>query len=120
LFGILFTWQMPHFLAIAWMYRDEYAQAGFVMLKRNDAAGCVTAMHSLLYSVALTGITVIPFLIRQTNAVYLTGAILLDAVLLYYAVQFLIHRNRPTARRLFFTSIFYLPLLLGLMVFTKV
>jgi protoheme IX farnesyltransferase len=119
LFGILFTWQMPHFLAIAWMYRDEYAQAGFVMLRRDDLSGCATAMQSLLYTVALTVITVLPFSHGTNSGLYLGGALGLDALLLGCAVQFLMQRNRPAARRLFFASILYLPLILGLMVFTR-
>jgi protoheme IX farnesyltransferase len=119
LFGILFTWQMPHFLAIAWMYRDEYAQAGFIMLRRDDVSGCATAMQSLLYTLGLTAITVVPYAIGLNSGIYLAGALLLDAALLYCAVQFLLLRTRPSARRLFFASILFLPVLLGLMVFTK-
>ena len=121
LFGILFTWQMPHFLAIAWMYRDEYAQAGFIMLRRDDATGSKTAMQSLLYTFALIVITLIPYHAGMNSDIYLGGALLLDGVmLLFYAVQFLIERERASARRLFFASIIFLPLILGLMVFTKV
>ena len=119
LFGILFTWQMPHFLAIAWMYRDEYAQAGFIMLRRDDVSGCATAMQSLLYTIGLTAITGVPFAMGLNSGIYLGGALLLDAAMLFCAVQFLLQRNRPSARRLFFASIFFLPVLLGLMVFTK-
>ena len=120
LFGILFTWQMPHFLAIAWMYRDEYAQAGFVMIRRDDTSGCATAMQSLLYTLALTGITALPFIMGVNTGLYLAGALVLGGAMLVCAVQFLLDRSRPNARRLFFASILYLPLLLGLMVFTKV
>lgn len=119
LFGILFTWQMPHFLAIAWMYRDEYAQAGFVMLKRDDLSGSATAMQSLLYTIVLIGITLVPFHAGLNNSIYLGGALLLDGVMLLYAVQFLVDRHRDSARRLFFASILYLPVILGLMIFTK-
>ena len=119
LFGILFTWQMPHFLAIAWMYRDEYAQAGFVMLPSDDISGCATALQSLLYTIGLTGITLVPFFVGLNSAIYLAGAVLLDAVMIVCAVQFLMQRTRPSARRLFFASILFLPLVLGLMVFTK-
>jgi protoheme IX farnesyltransferase len=119
LFGILFTWQMPHFLAIAWMYRDEYAQAGFVMLQRDDLSGCATAMQSLLYTFALIAITLIPFHSGMNSAIYLGGALVLDGVMLLFAVQFLLERDRPSARRLFFASILFLPLILGLMIFTK-
>jgi heme o synthase len=120
LFGILFTWQMPHFLAIAWMYRDEYAQAGFVMLRRDDLSGCATAMQSLLYTGALIVCTLIPFYAGINSSIYLGGALALDGIMLLFAVQFLIERDRASARRLFFASIFFLPLILGLMVFTKV
>lgn len=119
LFGILFTWQMPHFLAIAWMHRDEYAQAGFVMLRRTDLGGCATAMESFLFTIALTAVTLIPFFNGLNNAIYLVGAGLLDGAMLFFAVRFLVLRNRPSARALFFTSIIFLPLVLGLMVFTK-
>ena len=119
LFGILFTWQMPHFLAIAWMYRDEYAQAGFVMLRRDDMTGGKTAMESLLYTFALIVITLIPYHAGMNGDIYLGGALLLDGVMLLFAVQFLIERERASARRLFFASILFLPLILGLMVFTK-
>lgn len=119
LFGILFTWQMPHFLAIAWMYRDEYAQAGFVMLRRDDVTGSKTAIQSLLYTAALIIITLIPYDTGMNNEIYLGGALLLDGVMLLFAVQFLVERERASARRLFFASIIFLPLILGLMVFTK-
>lgn len=119
LFGILFTWQMPHFLAIAWMYRDEYSQAGFVMLKRDDTSGAATAFTSIVFSVALTLITTIPFTGGVNNSLYLVGALVLDSILLFFATHFLLERNRSTARALFFASILFLPLLLGLMVFTR-
>lgn len=119
LFGILFTWQMPHFLALAWMYRDEYAGAGFIMLRRDDPTGSKTAMDSLLYTLGLIVITLIPYHAGMNGEIYLGGALLLDGVMLLFAVQFLIERERASARRLFFASITFLPLILGLMVFTK-
>ena len=119
LFGILFTWQMPHFLAIAWMYRDEYSQAGFVMIRRDDLTGAHTATQSLLYTLALLVITAIPFFAGLNSSSYLVLGLLLDSALLVCALRFLFDRTRPTARMLFFASIFYLPLILGLMIFTK-
>ena len=119
LFGILFTWQMPHFLAIAWMYRDEYAQAGFVMIRRDDLTGSATATQSLLYTLALMVITTIPFFAGLNSSLYLVLGLLLDAAMLVCALRFLFDRTRPTARMLFYASIFYLPLILGLMIFTK-
>ncbi|MEO7317663.1 MAG: heme o synthase [Chthoniobacteraceae bacterium] len=120
LFGLLFTWQMPHFLAIAWMYRDEYAQAGFVMLKRDDVSGCATAMQSLLFTLGLTAVTLAPYFTGMNNGIYFTGALVLDGAMLFFAARFLLLRNRPSARALFFASIAYLPFILALMVFTKV
>jgi protoheme IX farnesyltransferase len=119
LFGVLFLWQMPHFLAIAWLYRDEYAQAGFTMLRRNDIGGLNTAREAFLYSIALVVLTTFPFFFHTATTVYFAGALLLDVFLLACAAQFLLARTRPSARRLFFASIIYLPLLLGLMIFTK-
>jgi heme o synthase len=119
LFGILFFWQIPHFLAIAWMYRDEYAQAGFVMLRRRDFAGQLTAAESLLCTIALIIITLLPVIFHMATPLYLAGSLLCNTLLLVCAIQFLLHRTRPSARRLFFASIIYLPSLLGLMVFTK-
>jgi protoheme IX farnesyltransferase len=119
LFGILFTWQMPHFLAIAWMYRDEYAQAGFVMLKREDTSGCVTGFISLMFALALAAVSVAAYYSGMAGRVYLLGALVLNAGLVGLAVRFFLDRNRSTARALFFGSILFLPLLLGLMVFSK-
>jgi len=120
LFGILFTWQMPHFLAIAWMYRDEYAQAGFVMLKRADRSGSTTALISLLFTLALCVIAFVPFITGLASPVYGAIAALLNLAMLWFAGRFIVDRSRNTARSLFFASILFLPLLLGTMVFTKV
>lgn len=119
LFGILFTWQMPHFLAIAWMYRDEYAQAGFVMLRRDDSSGSATAMEALGFTIALVAITMIPFWSGLLSEAYLSGALMLDAAMTGAAIWFLTERTRTSARALFFASIIFLPLILGLMVITK-
>lgn len=119
LFGILFAWQMPHFMAIAWIYRDEYAGAGFVMSKPDDAGGTWTAGQSLIFTLVLSTISIIPFTGGMTSSAYLTGALLLDCLMLAFAAQFLVQRERGTARALFLASILFLPLLLGLMVCTK-
>lgn len=119
LFGVLFTWQMPHFLAIAWMYRDEYAQAGFVMLRRDDTSGASTAFEALGFTLALVAITMIPFWSGLLTDTYLSGALMLDAGMTGAAVWFLADRSRTAARAMFFTSIIFLPLILGLMVVTK-
>jgi heme o synthase len=119
LFGVLFCWQMPHFLAIAWMYRDEYAQAGFHMLRQNDVTGLDTAWKALVFSLGLAFVTLLPFFLGFAGALYLVGAILLNAMMTGCSVRFLLDRTRLSARRMFFASILYLPLILSLMVFTK-
>ncbi len=120
LFGVLFAWQMPHFLAIAWMYRDQYRNAGLVMLKRDDHTGFPTAIISLLFTFLLTGITLVQFNAGLGGSIYLGGALLFNSIFFLAALHFCADRSRPVARRLFFASILYLPLILGLMVFTKV
>ena len=115
-FGILFFWQMPHFLSLAWMYRDEYAQAGFFMLRRRDIAGIKAATESLLCAAALTAVTLLPVLFGMAHAIYVPAALACDGWLLTCAALFLAHRSRASARRLFLASILYLPLVMGLLV----
>lgn len=119
LFGVLFAWQMPHFLAIAWMYRDQYRAAGLVMLKRDDQTGLPTALTSLIFTVLLTGVTLVRFDAGLAGSTYLGGALVINSIFFLAALHFCADRSRPVARRLFFASILYLPLVLGLMVFTK-
>jgi protoheme IX farnesyltransferase len=119
LFGVLFTWQMPHFLAIAWMYRDQYRSAGLVMLKRDDHTGLPTSLTSFIFTLLLTGVTMVPFNAGLAGSIYLGGALIINSIFFLAALHFTADRTRPVARRLFFASILYLPLILGLMVFTK-
>lgn len=119
LFAILFFWQIPHFLAIAWMYREEYEKAGFVMLPSVDPDGSRTGRQAVSHTLGLLTVSLLPFLFRITGTVYLFGALLLGAAFVFYAVQFSRELTRPRARQLFFLSIIYLPLMMGLMFFDK-
>ncbi len=119
LFGILFLWQIPHFLAIAWMYRDEYRGAGFVMIKSDDEDGFVTALQAFCFALALAAVTLIPAWIGQASALYRGGAVLLNLLFCGSALVFLLERSRVSARRLFFMSITFLPVLLGLLAFSR-
>jgi protoheme IX farnesyltransferase len=116
LFGILFFWQIPHFIALAWIYRDEYSQAGFYMLRRRDLAGTKAAGDSLLCAAALTVVTLMPAFLGLVHPIYTVGVIACDAWMLICAALFLVHRDRSSARRLFLASILYLPLALLLLV----
>lgn len=120
LFAILFFWQLPHFLAIAWMYREEYARAGFVMLPCVDPEGLRTGRQAISHTLGLIPISLCPFLFRMEGMVYCVGAMVLSAGFLFCAIQFARHLSRYHARQLFLASILYLPLLLGLMVFDKI
>ena len=119
LFWILFLWQLPHFLALAWLYRDDYRRGGFEMLSLDDATGRSTGRMALLYAITLLPVSLLPTLLGLTGTVYFFGALVLG---LGYAGMSLLLMREPSekpARRLFFTSISYLPLLLALMVADK-
>jgi heme o synthase len=120
LFAILAFWQLPHFFAIAWMYRDEYAKAGFVMLPNVDADGKRTGQQTVSHTFALLIASLCPFVFKMAGAIYLSGAIVLGIGFLFCAIQFSRQLTLARARQLFLASIIYLPLLLALMVWDKV
>ena len=120
LFAILFFWQLPHFLAIAWMYREEYAKAGFVMLPVRDPEGVRTGRQAISHTLGLIPVSVCPALFGVSGVVYFFGALLLGLAFLWCAIQFSRELTRARARQLFFASILYLPLLFGLMALDKV
>ena len=120
LFAILAFWQIPHFLAIAWIYREDYARAGFVMLPNVDAGGRRTAQQTVSHTLALLTASLAPFVLRMAGPVYLVAALVLGAAFLGCAIQFSRRLTPAHARRLFLLSILYLPLLLGAMVWDKV
>jgi len=117
LFGIVFMWQMPHFLAIAWMYRDDYARAGMPLLPVLEPDGRSTGRQAVLYTAVLIPLSMLPTGVGLATARYLVGAISLGAVLMLLSLEFSVKRNMDTARRLFFGSILYLPILWALLVF---
>ena len=114
LFAILFFWQLPHFFAIAWIYKDEYAKAGFKMLPAVDPDGRRTAQQAVSNTLALLMVSLFPFIFKMAGTIYLVGAIILGVGFLWGAIQFSRQLTLARARHLFFASIIYLPLLLGL------
>jgi protoheme IX farnesyltransferase len=116
LFFIIFLWQVPHFLAIAWIYRDDYARARLRMLPVMDRDGTRTGRHMLTYCLALLPASLAPTLFGGAGAVYLTGAILLGLGFLASAVGFARARSNSQARRVLRASLVYLPALLALLV----
>lgn len=109
--AIVFMWQMPHFLAIAWMYRDDYARAGIPLLPVVQPDGRSTGRQAVLYSAALIPVSFLPTAVGIATAWYLAGAIVLGATLLVLSLEFSVTRGVLEAKRLFFATILYLPLL---------
>lgn len=116
LFGIVFLWQLPHFLAIAWMYREDYARAGFPMLPVVEPDGRSTARQSVLYAAALVPLSLAPTLVGIATPTYFVAALLLTLAFLVLTLRFAKSRSVGDARRVFFGSIIYLPILWGLMI----
>jgi len=112
LFAILFLWQLPHFLAIAWLYREDYARGGFPLLSVDDADGRRTARQALFYGAALVPVSLLPTLLGLAGMPYLAGAAGLSLGYFAFAVRFALGRSTSSARRLLFASILYLPAVL--------
>jgi protoheme IX farnesyltransferase len=110
LFAIIFLWQMPHFLAIAWLFRDDYGRAGFPMLPVREPDGRSTGYQVAAYASALLPVSLVPSLMGLAGTAYFLVALALGVVFLGVSLRFAIARTRHDARVLFFTSIAYLPL----------
>jgi protoheme IX farnesyltransferase len=117
LFAIVFLWQIPHFMAIAWMYRDDYSRARFPMLPVIEPDGRRTGRQAALYAAALLPVSLAPSFLGVSGTAYLVAATLLGAALLLLSVRFALRRSDASARALFFGSITYLPLLWAALMF---
>jgi protoheme IX farnesyltransferase len=115
-FGILFFWQLPHFMAISWIYREDYGRAGFAMLAVRDADGSAVARQAIVYSICLLAVSVLPPFLGLAGMPYLAGAIASGLALTAAAVAFQRERNNKTARRLFMLSNLYLVVVMLLLV----
>jgi protoheme IX farnesyltransferase len=115
LFLIVFLWQFPHFLAIAWIHRDDYARAGFRMLTARDARGTMTGCQAVSYALALVPAGLLPALVGLAGPVYFAGALFLGLLYLGDAISFWLKASDARARRLLLTSFVYLPAVLVLM-----
>lgn len=120
LFALLFLWQIPHFLAIAWIYREDYARGGFPILSVVDEAGAMTAKQILLYSLVLLPLTLVPSVWGIAGEHYFLGAIALGVLFFVFGARLAFQRNHAHARALFLYSILYLPALGFLLVWDRV
>jgi len=119
LFAILFLWQIPHFLAIAWIYRDDYARAGLPMLPVLDREGRLTGRQAVIHSLALLLVSLTPVAAGLAGHVYLAGAVVLGIGLTLIAFRLAVLRTVPAARALFLASVLYLPALLALLLLRR-
>lgn len=115
MFGIMFLWQMPHFLAIAWIYRDDYARAGFEMVSVGDENGARTSRQAVVYSAALLAISVAPWFLGLANLAYFAGALLSGGALLWLSGEFAKTRTMAAAKKLFMMSNVYLLVIMTLL-----
>lgn len=119
LFAILFVWQMPHFLAIAWLYREDYARGGQMMLPVVEPTGVSTSRQMIAFTLALLPVTMMPAVIGMAGGAYFGAAMLLGLVFLGFAVAVAVLRTQRSARLMFIASIVYLPLLLAMLVLDR-
>lgn len=115
LFALLYLWQLPHFLAIAWLYRDDYAKGGLRMLPARDPDGAMTARQMCVHAVALCAASLLPIRFGLAGPVYFVGAVVLGLGFLWPSFQFLRHPAEATARRVLRVSLVYLPAVLSLL-----
>jgi protoheme IX farnesyltransferase len=116
---VLFLWQFPHFMAIAWMYREDYDRAGYLVLPQGKTRTGIVKLQTVLPLFILLPMTLVPAFTGHASMAFSIGALLLGLGFLYYGTQFTLHRTNSAARRLLAASIIYLPLLFLLMVLPK-
>jgi len=117
LFAMLFLWQFPHFLAIAWMYKEQYAKAGILMLPVIEPEGKITARQIVIFTLLLLPVSLAPFFLGFAGLIYLVGAILLGLWFLATSIKTARAKSVAEARKLLLVSVLYLPLIFALMVF---
>jgi protoheme IX farnesyltransferase len=118
-FALVFLWQFPHFMAIAWLYREDYSRAGYAVLPQGKLKDRFVAWQTLLPSLALLAVTLVPAIRGESGIAYLVGALVLGSLFLYYSARFAFQLSTVSARRLLLASILYLPLLLACFAWDK-
>ena len=118
-FAVLFLWQMPHFLAIAWWRRTEYLGAGYRVLSNDDHQGYRSAGWSLAFVMAVFTVSLVPALANRVTEWYGLGAVVAGIMFGIPSIRFLLRRNEAAARSLFFASLYYLPAVYALMLLCR-
>jgi heme o synthase len=116
LYAVVFLWQFPHFMAIAWMYREDYLRAGYVVLPHGDRRDALMGFQTLLPSFGLAVLSLAPALLGKDGLFYAMGVLFFSTCFLYYGGQLAVRRTNAAARRLLLASIVYLPIVFVLMV----
>jgi protoheme IX farnesyltransferase len=116
LFGLVFLWQFPHFMAIAWMYREDYMRAGYLVLPHDERRNSLMGLQALLPSFGLIALSIAPMLLGKAGLFYSAGALFFSTCFLYYGGRLAINKTNVAARRLLLASIVYLPAVFGLLV----
>ena len=119
LYAMVFLWQFPHFMAIAWMYREDYTRAGYLVLPLDERRDRYVVWQSLGVSLALVPMSLIPTIIGESGLVYSVGALILGLIFFYYSARFAFHRSNVAARQLLAASIVYLPAVFTLLILNK-
>ena len=119
LYAALYLWQFPHFMAIAWMYREDYDRAGYLVLPHDEHRIRFVTLQTRFPLLALVAVSLVPTLLGEAGPLYLVGALLLNGGFLYYGTQFVMNRSSVAARRLLFASIIYLPSLFMMMILLR-
>ena len=119
LFAIVFVWQIPHFMAISWLYRADFGRAGFPLLPVVEPTGRSTGRQAVLFSLVLVPLSLVPYFLKMSGPAYAVGAAAGSVALLWLAISFALKRNDDRARVLFLGSITYLPLLWGMLILDR-
>jgi len=119
LYGLVFLWQFPHFMAIAWMYREDYVRAGYLVLPHGERRNSLMALQAVLPSLGLIALSFAPMLLGTGGLVYMAGALFFSSCFLYYGGQLAIRKTNDAARRLLLASIIYLPVVFVLLMLDR-
>src|ERR1700733_8220149 len=119
LYAIVFLWQFPHFMAIAWMYREDYARAGYLVLPLNEQRDRYVIWQSFGASLALLAVTLVPAIYEKSSLVYFAGALTIGTIFSYYSARLALRKSNASARQLLVASILYLPAIFILMILDR-